>query len=211
MSRWKTGLLLLALLAFPTGGSAEGWIPTEILTAPGVPVSGVQIEASGIGELTAGYRVPDGGIQTVFARHRPLGGTWSVPVRISTPADVIDWDLDVGLDGTAAVVWTMFDGANVVTAARVRPPGVPPGAHLRFCLCPGTARSSPGFRSTTSVISSWCGALDPPRTGPLRRARVRRAAPGARRIVHAGRPTLRAPGGCLRRPRRAGVGRPALH
>lgn len=104
-----------------------GWLPPDVVTPPGLAASGAQLEASGTGTLNLAYVVPDGGVQRVFARYRVPGEAWSVPVAVSTPtAGVLDWDLAVGPDGTAAVVWTEFDGANEVVTARVRPSGGAP-------------------------------------------------------------------------------------
>jgi PKD domain len=157
MSRWRTGLLLLALCVFPAGASAEGWTPPEVLTAPGLPASGVQIEASAAGVLTAGYRVLDGGIQKLFVRHRAPGEAWSVPVLISTPTDVLDWDLDVGPDGTAAVVWTEFDGADNIIVVRIRPAGGAPwgapevlSASGNDAILPRVSVDGPGH-----IVAAW--------------------------------------------------------
>ena len=116
------------VMASSRGPGDTGWSTPAQVSSPTAAASDLHADAGPDGGVTAVWlSTPSGAAASVQTATSSGGGeSWSVPQTLSGPGETVSSpDLDIGQDGTAAVVWQRSpgDGADLLIPLRVRPPG----------------------------------------------------------------------------------------
>jgi PKD domain len=120
-----------------------------------------RVALSPSGDVVVAWLQWDGGDTTVQASLWPAGGSFGPPVALSPSAPSAD-SPEVAIDaaGTAIVVWTRFDGADVLAEAAVRPAGgsFPPTPAPEALSDPGGDASCPQIAIDPAGEATvvWC-------------------------------------------------------
>ena len=108
--------------ARPAGGT---WSAPVNLSAASLMTSNPQVVADPSGTAIAVWHRLDTGAYVVESASRPIGGTWTAPVRLSAPGvDTFSTpQVGVGPRGATVAVWQRHDGSSWVVAAATRTAG----------------------------------------------------------------------------------------
>ena len=148
----------------PKGGA---WSTPVTVSPAGADIQSLDLDVNAQGSAIMSWTRYTGTVEQVQASTRPVGGTWSAPVTVSSTNTVDDYGSTVALDpaGNAVVAWTRATGSGSASAyASMRPAGGAWSPEAALSTAPlGGSMPHVAMTAAGEAIATWSATVAPNR------------------------------------------------